>query len=491
MDNPTNSPKGVLQVLFLAAEADPLIKVGGLGDVAGSLPPELRALDPTLTGGYLLDVRLVIPFHGAISMCPEECKPVLSFQVNRPGGAVEARAFQVDRGGMPIYLIAGDPIPPEAPVYSLDTEKDGEKYVFFSLAALELAKALDWKPDVIHANDWHTAAAIYALTTRKQTDPFFANTHSVLTVHNLPFMGAGTSRALETYGLPPSNNPDLPDWGRHFPLLMGLAAADRIVAVSPTYAKEILNPEFGLGVEHFLKTCKEKISGILNGLDMNSWNPANDEALAAPFDVESLSRREENKKALLAEFNLDYDPQVPLLIMISRMDQQKGVDLVVEGLRMIPDLPWQAVLLGSGDPNLENICRWLEADFPNRVRAAVRFDPNLSRRMYAGADALMMPSRYEPCGLAQMIAMRYGCVPVARAVGGLRDTIIDLPDQPESSTGFLFEPATAEALAGTLRRALKEYTHHELWQMRQRLGMKQDFSWQRSALSYANIYLNL
>jgi starch synthase len=488
VDNPNNSPKGVLQVLFLASEACPLIKVGGLADVAGSLPLALRALDPQVTGGYLLDVRLAIPFHGAIKVPPADVTPVTNFNVMKNGQPVEARVFLYEHNGLPIYLIAGDPIPPEATVYSMNTAVDGDKYIFFSLAALQLARALNWQPDVIHANDWHAAATVYALELEKQTDAFFANTHTLLCVHNLPFMGAGTANAVAAYGLPPSDDPDLPDWGRMFPLVMGLSKAEQIVTVSPSYAREILTPEFGLGLEGFLRTRAGRLKGILNGLDQNVWHPARDTALAQPFSADSLERRAENKKALQAEFGLPVSEETPLLIMISRMEHQKGVDLLVEGLRLIADQGWQCILLGSGDPKLENDCRRLEADLPARVRAAVRFDPSLSRHMYAGADILMMPSRYEPCGIAQMVAMHYGCIPVASAVGGLRDTIIDLPDQPARSTGFLFNEISGPGLAGGLRRALAEFARRDPWRERQRCAMQQDFSWERSAIEYSQIY---
>ncbi len=490
MDNPHNLPKGVLQVLFLAAEAEPFIKVGGLGDVAGSLPPALRGLDPSETGGYLLDVRLVLPFHGAITLLPSDVTPVATFAVEKNGQPVEARVFLYEHNGLPVYLVAGEPIQPEAPVYSMNTEADGDKFIFFSLAALALARALNWRPDIVHANDWHTAAAIYALHLEQKKDDFFSQTRTVLTIHNLPFMGAGTEGALAAYGLPPSPDPDLPYWGRQFPLLLGLSTADNIVAVSPSYAREILTPEFGLGLQDFLKTREDRLTGILNGLDHDCWEPDSDNALAYPFDLETLDQRVENKKALQAEFDLPVDADIPLMIMIGRMDRQKGVDLAIESLREGTNLPWQAVLLGSGDPNLENACRRLEVDFPDRIRAAIRFDPRLSRRMYGGADMLLMPSRYEPCGLAQMIAMQYGCVPVARAVGGLRDTVLDVPGHPEVSTGFLFQEASAAALLETIQRALLDFARPEMWQARQRCGMQQNFSWKKSAVAYSQIYLN-
>jgi len=488
MNNPHNAPKGILQVLFAAAEAEPLIKIGGLGDVAGSLPPALRSLDPEQTGGPLLDVRLVIPFHSGISLAPEECKTVATFMVPKPGGAVEARVFLTERNGVPVYLIAGDPFQDEMPVYSMNTAEDGDKFTFFSLAILEMARALNWQPDVLHANDWHTAISVYVLhMLREQNDEFFGHTRTVINIHNLPFMGIGVENSLRAYGIPSSNDPDLPEWARYFPLPMGLAVADNIVAVSPSYSRELLTPAFGCGLEHLFQKRVHRISGILNGLNQTAWDPASDTTLAQPFDKDNLEARKANKAVLLSEFHFAPDLDTPLLVLISRMDQQKGVDIAVEALRQVTDLNWNAIFLGTGDPFLENEVRRLEAELPDRVRAVIRFDSRLSKRLYAGADCLLMPSRYEPCGLAQMIAMRYGCVPLARAVGGLRDTIIDSPD-PGISTGFLFQNASPHALASAVRRALAEYHNPDEWQARQILGMQQDFSWQRSAIDYANIY---
>jgi len=476
--------------LFIAAEADPIIKVGGLGDVTGSLPRALRTLTPTQAVGNVLDVRLAIPFYPAIAMRIEPPELVATFDVPHPGGPIQAQAYLTYVDDLPVYLIAGNPIPRDGPVYSLDTQKDGEKFTFFSLAVLELARALDWAPDILHANDWHTALSTYALLLDRQDDPFFAHTRSILTVHNLPFMGAGTDQALADFGIPPLNDPRLPSWGSYQPLPMGLASADYITTVSPSYASEILTPEFGCGLENFLRMRSNSLSGFLNGLDEDFWDPATDKTLDVNFNADTLSQRATNKHALLEEVGLPPNIEMPLFIMIGRMDRQKGVDLAIEGLREIAGLPWQAVILGTGDPGLESAARQLEAEFPLRVRSMIRFGAQVSRRMYAGGDMLLMPSRYEPCGLAQMIAMRYGCLPVARATGGLRDTVWDRPET-ENSTGFLFKEAAPKAMAAVLRRSIAAYTNREDWQARQLCGMHQDYSWQRSAEAYAQIYQKL
>jgi starch synthase len=480
-----------IKVLFLASEADPLVKVGGLGDVAGSLPAALQNLPAESLMGRQIEVKLVLPFHSAIRKKIPSPVHVVDFEIPSKHGPVPAQTFYHEVKGVGVYLISGLPIPEDGPVYNPVAAIDGPKFVFFSLASLELARKLDWAPDILHANDWHTALSVYALKNQQLTDPFFKYTHSVLTVHNLPFIGLGTEDALDEFNQPASHYPMLPSWARRLPLPLGLQAAEKIVAVSQTYAREILKPEYGYGLEHFLTKRKKIITGILNGLDQECWNPATDKAIAANYSKNSPDSRLENRNALIKEFDLNPDPALPLLILISRMDRQKGVDLAIEGLQAVKDLPWQAILLGSGDPALELVTQNLAEDLPKRVRAIIRFDAALSRRMYAGADILLMPSRYEPCGLAQMIAMRYGCVPLARATGGLVDTIVDADEDPQKGTGFLFKQASAEACASTLGRALKAYSDPQKWSRLQQNGMAQDFSWQRSALDYAKIYQQL
>ena len=515
------TPSPPLRVLFLASEADPFVKVGGLGDVAGSLPPVIHHLThPGIlslskdTAGILssskdspgilslskddalppVDIRLVIPYHSAIN--PRAISPahplqqVASFDLPHSNGPLRADIFQTALNGMTVYLVGGAPMRQNVPVYSSDLGFDGYKYVFFSLASLELARHLDWQPHLVHANDWHTAAALYAISLRRATDPFYAQAATVLSVHNLPYLGAAADASLHAFGLPPALDSSLPDWAIHIPLPLGLLAADRIVAVSPTYAQEIMTPDYGSGLHDFLRGRQDRVMGILNGLDIQRWNPAADGELIANYNAETLERRKANKVSLRDALSLDPErtgiaEETPLLVMITRMDRQKGVDLMLGALNQVLDLPWQAVILGTGQFEIEAMARDLEQNHPQRVRAVIRFDPILSRRLYAAGDMIVIPSRYEPCGLTQMIAMRYGCIPVARATGGLRDTIQD------GKTGYCFDEASPEALACTLRRALKAYQNQAGWQAMQQLGMQTDFSWERSAQEYIRLYLEL
>jgi starch synthase len=483
-----------LNVLFMASEADPLIKVGGLGDVAGSLPRAIRAL--SLSSDHIppVDIRLVIPFHPSIRRDIYSPHLVAEFPIHSTDGEIVAKVFFLEIDGLPVYLIGGAPIDQETAVYSLDLEADGYKYVFFSMATLALARQLNWKPDILHANDWHTASALYSLSLLRQSDPYFSHTSTLLTVHNLPYLGAMTAPALDAFGLPPAEHSDLPIWSQQMALPLGLLAADSIVAVSPSYAKEILTNDFGSGLHIFLRAHKQKISGILNGLDTCKWDPSKDDKLSANFSINNLEERSANKTFLQEELGLEINPRIPLLAMITRMDPQKGVDLSVAALRLL--LPpigtigdrFEAVFLGTGNPVLESSVRQLEANFPDQIRARIMYSDQLSRHIYAGADALLMPSRYEPCGLSQMIAMHYGCVPIAHATGGLSDTIQDASSSTRG-TGYLFTSVEPQGLAHAIQHALMVYTHDpQGWQRIQMRAMQQDFSWDRSAQEYLKHY---
>ncbi|MBN2387889.1 MAG: glycogen synthase [Anaerolineales bacterium] len=470
-----------LTILFLAAEAEPFYKVGGLADVAGSLPVALRGLSPKMTGGMQLDIRLVLPLHCTAQSEPQSLLRTNEFPVYRRGGSIRAQVFERDLNGVPAYFITGQPILNATSIYSADPAADREKYIFFSLAALELSRRMGWRPDIVHANDWHTALALYTLRARRG-EAFFSRTAGLLTVHNLPYMGGDASDVLAAYGLAPLFEENLPSWARSQPLPMGLWAADAIVPVSETYAREILTPDFGCDLQDFLKQRANSITGIVNGVDVNAWNPLTDRRLAATFDADSLGGRLENKTALQKKMGFPIEARVPLLAMVTRVDQQKGLDLVFEALPKLAEKPWQFLLLGSGAPQLEAAARSLQAKYPERVQAVLRYDANLSRLIYGGADMFLMPSRYEPCGLGQMLAMRYGCVPVVRATGGLKDTV------EEGKTGFLFARADVDEFVEALQRALGVYASQEKWRRFQRNGMKQDFSWTRSARQYATLY---
>ena len=479
-----------LNILFLAAEAEPFVKIGGLGDVAGALPEAIHRIAQQ-TNTPDINIRLVLPYHYAIKQKHIETELLGMFTVPRKSGVEECQVYKSNLASIPVYLLDGEPINQQSPVYSPDPVHDGYKFVFFSLAALWLSNFLNWRVDIVHGNDWHTATAIYALNKLENLPAQVRDAKTVHTLHNLPYMGFGVQQALIDYGLPPETDPTLPEWARQAPLPMGLLYADRIVAVSPHYAEEILTPEFGCGLGDFLKTRKPVLSGILNGLDIYKWDPLHDPALTQTYSLETLDQRSKNKAALQKRFDLLVEEDTPLLTLVSRMDPQKGIDLALHGLRYCDDEPWQAVILGTGDPRIEGMARELADEYPERIRTVLKFDNQLAHQLYAGADLFLMPSRYEPCGLSQMIAQRYGCVPIARNTGGLVDTIEHISYSVNGGTGFLFDKPYPSAFARILTRALRFFKNKKSWRKIQINGMKKDFSWENSGLKYISIYQDL
>lgn len=469
-----------MKVLFLASEAAPLVQVGGLADVAGVLPKALRAAG--------IDVRLALPFHAVMargSLAPHRVGEVV---VQHISGPQEAEIFTAELSGLPVTLVDGEPVRAVPTVYGAALES-GRKYAFFSLAAMEACRALGWRPDVLHANDWHSASAVVWLKRYRHLDAFWQGVPSLLTIHNLAYMGAGAEDAMLEYHLPPSEDPLLPAWARGLPLPMGLAAADWLSTVSPSYAEEILTPQYGFGLEGFLGLRAERLAGILNGLDEEAWDPSTDAALPARYSSDTLDLRAENKRRLQVEVGLPANPTWPLLAMISRLDQQKGVDLALETLESALDDPWQFVLLGTGDPEIEQRALRFAERHADRVKLVPRFDAPLARRLYAGSDMVLIPSRYEPCGLTQMIAMRYGSVPLARATGGLRDTVRERARG--KGNGVVFARAHVDDLKQALRRAFALFSDADRWRTLQRQGMSQDFSWRRSVGQYRRLYQRL
>jgi len=475
-----------INVLFAAAEAEPFIKVGGLGDVAGALPIAIQKSAP-----QSVDIRLVIPFHAAIK---DKQLPIIqlgSFAINSGLGTSECSVYTITNDGLIVYLLDSEAINHKSPVYHANPVQDGRKYAFFSVACVELVKFLNWDVDIFHANDWHTAVALYALTTNYKDDQVFHKTAKIISVHNMPFNGYGAQPALTELGIVPSSDIFLPEWARLTPLPLGLVSADMIIAVSEGYAKEILTPEFGCGLDEFLKTRSERIIGIVNGIDTHIWDPVTDPYLVRNYNRDDLGAKAKNKAALQKNFNLEINPFIPLLTLISRMDNQKGIDIALRGLNRVIGQNWQAIILGTGNPQIEKMATDLAQMYPERIKTVTKFDPALSHQLYAGADIFLMPSRYEPCGISQMISMRYGTIPVARATGGLEDTITHYRGNTEEATGFLFKHKYPSAFANGLLRALNTYKNKPIWARLQQNGMDRDFSWQRSAEAYVEVYKSL
>lgn len=481
--NPPN-----LRILMLTAEAYPLVKVGGLGDYAGSLPKAINfQLDSSPSE---IDLRVVLPFHKGISLPDSGIRKCCDVSVPRKDGAARGSVYETQFEGVRYYLVKrkGNSSGYDA-VYNPDPKDDARKFIFFSLASLFLLREIGWQPHIIHANDWHTAAAVKHLEALKECDEFFSRMKSVLVVHNLPFLGEGSQSEIKAYGIRPAQSRLLPDWALSLPFPMGLEAVDQIVAVSPSYASELMDEEFSDGLAPFFKANKGKMAGILNGIDTETWDPAADPLIAENFSADKINGRSLNKNNILSQLGFNKSSDQPLLVLISRLTYQKGMDIILQGLPKLIDMPWTAIILGRGQAEYENSFKELEEAHPQRIRFFQEYNDQLAHQLYAAGDIFLMPSLYEPCGLSQMIAMRYGCVPVARAVGGLKDSI--LSDDPRRKDGYLFTGADASSFSGTLAHALNDFEDKVKWGAIQSRGMKKDFSWQSSAQKYLELYFHL
>jgi len=469
-----------MKILQLAAEASPLAKVGGLADVIGELPLALHRLG--------VDVRVMLPLHPGIDRTRFPLEELGSFDVARGEQRLKADLFCIVIEKVPYYLLDGDPVRAGDGVYN-SAEIDAEKYVFTSAAALQAAVFLNWQPDLLHAHDWHASPGLMMMHALRERNPFWEGTRSLLSLHNLPYLGPDCREVFSAYGIPTQQGWPIPDWASGLSLPQAMAVADWLSTVSPTYAREILSAEYASGLDDLIHSRADEITGILNALDFHHWDPATDALVPVPFDAEDISPRAENKRLLQEEMGLPVS-DVPLLVMVTRVDYQKGIDLALGGLERLLDREWQLILLGIGAPDLEKMAKDFGDTHPDRVRIVQSFQPTLSNRMYAGADIILMPSRYEPCGLSQLIGMRYGTVPVARATGGLKDTIVDDPTGKES-TGFLFTRADADSCAGGIRRALALYSDREAWRALQKRAMQHTFSWSNAAYNYLELYERL
>jgi starch synthase len=345
-----------------------------------------------------------------------------------------------------------------------------------------------WIPEILHANDWHTSFSIYAFKEMKDYKEIYEKTSALLTIHNLPYLGPGDEKILKGFNIEHLSNTDLPDWAQVLPLPIGIEYADWINTVSKGYAEEMQTEEFGSGIEKFIKSKSKKINGILNGLDTEYWNPETDKFIQQSYSVNNLFQRIENKKSLLKEIGFKEYSNLPLISIISRFDYQKGIDLLLESISSYGELNFQMVILGSGDPKIEKAILNLQNNYPDKIKAFIRYDEILAHKIYSGADMILIPSRYEPCGLTQMIAMRYGCIPLAADTGGLKDTVIDIKTGSETATGFLFPRGISKELGDALASAINLYSDRAKWYKLQKNGMLQDFSWEKPVREYQNIY---
>lgn len=470
-----------MKILFLSAEADPFVKIGGLADVAGALPKALQELSTDI------DIRVAIPYHKVIKEMNLNIEPVAAFIISHRDGYIPCQVYEYDNHGTITYFISAEPITNAQEVYSNDTGFDGYKYTLFSMACLHLVKTLRWVPDIIHANDWHASMTISHLAKEKFKESFFEKTKTLLTIHNLPYMGAGAQESMIAFGIGTDvpSKVSLPEWTRGIPLAMAIASADKINTVSNTYAEEMLTPEFGCGLEGILQNRKNDLLGIINGIDMKAWNPRTDKTMQVQYDRFTTEKKENNKKQLLESLGLEYVKGKPLLAIISRLEYQKGIDQAIESLENSQH-DFYFIGLGTGNPQIEDLMRKYEEKNYQKARCLIKYDGTLARKIYAASDMMLMPSLYEPCGITQMISMRYGSVPIVSKTGGLGDTVISY--EQEEGTGFLAQRNNPKSFTMQIEKALKIYKNKQEWLRIQRNGMSTDFSWMNAAKKYQNLY---
>ena len=467
-----------MKILFAASEAVPYCKTGGLADVCGALPPEISRL------GH--DVLLCLPYYKAVREKMLGTREAFRVTAEVGGKKVTAAVREADAGGVRTFLIdAGELFDREGlygPPGSAFEDNDF-RYAVFSRAALTAAERAGFRPDVVHCHDWQTALIPVYLKTVLANDVFFGKTATLLTIHNLSYQGIFPKEALKTAGLPP----ELADGERlgHYDqinfLKGGLVFSDALNTVSPRYAEEILTEAFGCSLEWLLRRRENDLRGILNGLDVRAWDPLSDAALPLKYGAtEAQEGKAAAKKRVRLECGFLDDLNVPLTGVVSRLDYQKGLDTALEILPEYIERGGQFVIVGTGDPALEKSFSELAARYPDRAHHRKTFDDDFARRVYAGADLFLMPSRFEPCGLGQMIAMRYGAIPVAVKTGGLADTV--------PPHGFLADMPRADLLSSALKNAELAFADKARWAKRVAAAMGVDFAWDASARKYCDVY---
>ena len=468
-----------MKVFFVASEALPYVKTGGLGDVTGSLPSALHRLGA--------DVSLVLPFYATVQARNYPLERVMTSTLTMGGRTLP---FTVLRHHQTLF-IQQDELFLRDGLYNTregDYSDNWMRFAFFARAALETIVALGGA-DVIHVHDWQAALLPVYLSVlypkrREKT---------LLTIHNIAYQGLFSPEILPDIGLPSSvfTVDGLEFYGNVNYLKGGIVWADEVNTVSPTYAREIRTDEYSFGLHGILATRREHLSGILNGIDCSYWDPSADGALPHMYSLSSLAGKEQDKASLLQEAGLAAQPGRPLFVMVSRLVAQKGVDLMLATFDQMMSLPMSLMVLGTGDAEIEAALVAKAAAYPGRFVLSRKFDEGLAHRMYAGSDFFLMPSRFEPCGLSQMISMRYGSVPVVRTTGGLKDTVQDIHAKTGAGNGITFDDALPSEFLDAVGRAVTLYADHDAFRRVQDIGMACDFSWQASAREYLILYQSM
>ncbi len=474
-----------MKILFAASEVAPFAKTGGLADVAGSLPRALAGL------GH--EVSVILPRYRQVDVARYGLRHAASFYVPLASWKERCDILTGTLGSqVKVYFVNKDIYYDRPELYRTlrgDHPDNAERFIFFSRAIPELCRALDVAPDVIHCNDWQTGLVPLYLKRLYAGVPQLARTRTVFTIHNLGYQGVFWHWDLPMTGLGwDVFTPDgIEFWGNMNLLKAGIVNADAVTTVSPTYAREIQTPEYGHGLDGVLRNRSADLSGIVNGIDDDEWDPSTDRAIAKNFSADKLTGKQACRKALLSEVGLPVTAE-PVIGMVTRLSDQKGLDILVDALPAVMALGVRLVVLGTGDERYHRLLRDSCRLHAERMRVLLTYDDALARRIYAGADMFLMPSRYEPCGLGQMHALRYGTVPVVRRTGGLTDTVADFDPRTAAGTGFLFDEYTPEALAECVRHAVSIFFKKPKWKRIMRSGMKVDLSWRHSAKEYEKVY---
>jgi starch synthase len=475
-----------MKILFVASEVSPFAKTGGLADVTGSLPKILKEMEH--------DVRIIMPFYRMVETSGagiRKGRKGVEFQM---GGVTQKGLLrQTSLGDIPVYLVENREYFQREFLYGTpagDYPDNHLRFAFFCRAVLQLLKRMDFRPDIIHCHDWQSALVPILMKYEHKEDPFFMRTASIFTIHNLAYQGIFPKETMPEMDIDPNwFTVDKLEYYGQVNLMKGaILTADIISTVSETYCREIQAPEMGCGMDGLLQQRSHDLYGIMNGIDYSEWNPATDLEITKNFTTSSLSGKAANKKRLQKVLGLDQIKDIPIIAMVTRLSAQKGFDLVEPLLPKFESEKLQLVILGVGDEKYMQILQEYKAAAPRNISINLEFRPHLARQIYAGSDMFLMPSHYEPCGLGQLIALRYGAVPVVRKTGGLGDTVFDAKENYKEANGFTFDEYTPEALWGAVTRALEAYHEKKKWEKLVRSGMNADYSWERSARKYDELY---
>lgn len=468
-----------MRVAVLAAEAVPYSKTGGLGDVAGALPKALREIG--------VDAFLITPCYWQTKYEHLWHTAIDDLAVGWRGGTYHAKAFYSEANGSPTFLIDAPSYFHRDSIYGYT--EDYERFAFFNHAALALMKRIGAPPDIVHLNDWHTGFAAVEIAHQRYWDPYWRNTRTVFSIHNMAYQGAFDAAELWKFGFSSDfernafiNN------GHASAMKAGLSVSDMLSTVSRTYGREIQGAQEGYGLDWLLRSRANKLYGITNGVDYEVWNPETDAELPAHFNAHDLGGKRECKRALLDRFHLPQDLDRPVYASVTRLTSQKGFELIQEVAGEILAMGAYFVALGSGDKRYEGFLQWLRDNAPGQVGVYVGYNEPLAHLIEAGADMFLMPSRFEPCGLNQMYSLRYGTIPIVRAVGGLEDTVQDFDLAQGTGNGFKFRDFRADKFLEKIYEAQFAYADRDAWRKLQWNGMTVDNSWHNAARNYVQLY---